>query len=112
MLLDPVISKVLSSGEFSVGGLGGAGGVGGAGAGAGGNVAAGGFGKALQGAIDGLSNSLAEAGSQSQKLVTGEAQDVAQVTMAVERAVLELQLASQVRNKAVEAYQELFRMQV
>jgi flagellar hook-basal body complex protein FliE len=32
--------------------------------------------------------------------------------MAVEKASLELQLATQIRNKSVEAYQEIFRMQV
>ena len=32
--------------------------------------------------------------------------------MTVERAVLELQMATQVRNKAVEAYQDMFRMNI
>jgi flagellar hook-basal body complex protein FliE len=32
--------------------------------------------------------------------------------MATEQASIELQVASAVRNKAVEAYQEIFRMQV
>ncbi len=32
--------------------------------------------------------------------------------MEIERASLALQLAAQVRNKTVDAYQELFRMQV
>ena len=34
------------------------------------------------------------------------------VVMSVEKASLELQLAVQVRNKGVDAYQEIFRMQV
>ena len=34
------------------------------------------------------------------------------MVVAVEKASLELQLAVQLRNKGVEAYQELFRMQV
>ena len=39
-------------------------------------------------------------------------QDISSVVMEVERASLALQLAAQVRNKAVDAYQEIFRMQV
>ena len=40
------------------------------------------------------------------------AQRVTAVVMAVERAQLAMQLASQIRNKLVEDYQDIFRMQV
>lgn len=38
--------------------------------------------------------------------------DVTQVLLASEQAHLSLQLTSQVRNKVVEAYQEIMRMQI
>lgn len=53
-----------------------------------------------------------EADRLSEKLVTGEVQDVAQVMIASQKAELSLQLAIQVRNKILEAYQEIMRMQV
>jgi flagellar hook-basal body complex protein FliE len=71
-----------------------------------------GFGKALLDQIDKLSASQADASDQAQKLATGKADDVTSVVMAVEKASLELQLATQIRNKGVEAYQEIFRMAV
>ena len=71
-----------------------------------------GFGDALTEALGKLGDLQNEAAGQSQALATGKADDVASVAMAVERASLALQLAAQVRNKAVESYQELFRMQV
>ena len=71
-----------------------------------------GFGNALTDAIGKLGDLQDQAAGQSQALATGKADDVAGVAMAVERASLALQLAAQVRNKAVDAYQELFRMQV
>jgi flagellar hook-basal body complex protein FliE len=72
----------------------------------------GGFGNALMSQIDKLAASQDDASVQAQKLATGQADDVTSVVMAVEKASLELQLATQVRNKGVEAYQEIFRMQV
>jgi flagellar hook-basal body complex protein FliE len=71
-----------------------------------------GFGKALLDQIDKLSASQADASDQAQKLATGKADDVTSVVMSVEKASLELQLATQIRNKGVEAYQEIFRMAV
>lgn len=71
-----------------------------------------GFGQALQGAIGKLTDSIDASSQAAESLADGTAKDVSSVVMAVERASLELQLASQVRNKAVEAYQEIFRMQV
>ena len=52
------------------------------------------------------------AAAQSQALATGQTQDVTSVVTAVQEASLSMQLASQVRNKAVEAYSEIFRTQV
>ena len=49
---------------------------------------------------------------QSQALATGQATDVSAVVTAVEQAALAMQLAVQVRNKAVDAYQEIIRMQI
>jgi flagellar hook-basal body complex protein FliE len=72
----------------------------------------GGFGKALADALGSLDATQTEAAQQAQQLATGQAQDVSSVVMAVEKAALEVQLASQVRNKLVEAYQDIFRMQV
>jgi flagellar hook-basal body complex protein FliE len=72
----------------------------------------GGFGQALMDQLDKLNASQADAADQAQALATGQASDVTSVVMAVEKASLELQLATQIRNKGVEAYQEIFRMQV
>jgi flagellar hook-basal body complex protein FliE len=72
----------------------------------------GGFGEALVKSVEKLGASQGAAAEQAQQLATGQATDVTQVVMAVEKASLELQLATQIRNKGVEAYQEIFRMSV
>jgi len=46
------------------------------------------------------------------QLVTGEVQDIHEVMIASQKASLSLQLTVQVRNKVVEAYQEVMRMQL
>ena len=48
----------------------------------------------------------------SQALATGQATDPTSVVMAVERAQLAMQLAAQIRTKAVEAAQDIFHTQV
>ena len=70
------------------------------------------FGSILSGELGKLDALQQQASTASEQLATGQATDVSTVAMEVERASLALQLAAQVRNKAVEAYQELFRMQV
>jgi flagellar hook-basal body complex protein FliE len=72
----------------------------------------GGFGSMLSGAIDSLQQTQANAAAQSQALATGQTQDVTSVVTAVQEASLSMQLAAQVRNKAVEAYSEIFHTQV
>lgn len=46
------------------------------------------------------------------QLVTGEVNDVSEVMVAAQKASVSLQLTVQVRNKVVEAYQEVMRMQL
>lgn len=45
-------------------------------------------------------------------LATGEVRDIAQTMIAVEKANLSFELMTQIRNRIVEAYQEIMRMQV
>jgi flagellar hook-basal body complex protein FliE len=59
-----------------------------------------------------LQNTQDQAASASQALATGQASDPTAVVMAVERAQLAMQLASQIRTKAVEAAQDIFHTQV
>lgn len=47
-----------------------------------------------------------------QGLASGENKNLHEVMIAVEKASLSFQFMSQVRNKAIEAYQEVMRMQV
>lgn len=46
------------------------------------------------------------------KLMTGQVQDIHQVMIAGQKASIALQLTVQVRNKVIESYQEIMRMQV
>jgi flagellar hook-basal body complex protein FliE len=72
----------------------------------------GGFGSMLSDAIGHLQQTQDAAAQQAQALATGETQDVSSVVAAVQEASLSMQLAAQVRNKAVEAYSELFHTQI
>jgi flagellar hook-basal body complex protein FliE len=71
-----------------------------------------GFGAMLANQIQTLNATQNQAAAQSQALATGQAQDVTAVVADVEKAALQMQLATQVRNKVVDAYNELFRMQI
>jgi flagellar hook-basal body complex protein FliE len=72
----------------------------------------GGFGSALSDAVGGLTRSQEEAAGAAQALATGTATDPTAVVMAVERAQLTMQLATQIRTKAVESIQDIFHTQV
>ena len=95
---------------FSIGGLGGSGGGTGAAGSSGGG--GGGFGKLLNDSIGKLDQAQAQAAQQTQQLATGQATNLSSVVMSVEQASLEVQLASQVRNKVLDAYNDIFRMQI
>jgi len=83
-------------------------------AGAGGKQEAGGgsFSDVLNNALKELNDAQIKADNLTRDLLTGEIQDIHQVTVAMQEARLTMQLAVEVRNKVVEAYQEIARMQV
>lgn len=70
------------------------------------------FGKMLAEALDGVNGLQKDAEKTSLDLAAGKIQDISQVTIATEKAAVALQLTMQVRNKVVDAYQEIMRMQV
>jgi flagellar hook-basal body complex protein FliE len=53
-----------------------------------------------------------QADEMSRALAAGQAAELHQVMLAAEKANLSLQFTLQVRNKVIEAYQEIMRMQV
>jgi flagellar hook-basal body complex protein FliE len=53
-----------------------------------------------------------DADKKIQSLASGEAKGLHEVMLSVEKASISFQFLNQVRNKAVEAYQEIMRMQV
>jgi flagellar hook-basal body complex protein FliE len=71
-----------------------------------------GFGDVLGKSLQSLATTQQEAADAAQALATGQASDPTAVIMAVERAQLAMQLASQIRTKAVEAAQDIFHTQV
>lgn len=70
------------------------------------------FGEFLKDALNNVNNLQNESKKASLNLAAGKVEDVAEVTIAAEKAAIALQLTMQVRNKVVDAYQEVMRMQV
>lgn len=70
------------------------------------------FGQVLSAALGEVNKLQLDAQQASLNLATGKIQDVSEVVIATEKATVALQLTMQVRNKVVEAYQEMMRMQV
>jgi len=71
-----------------------------------------GFGSFLTEKVGELSALQDQAAQGAQALASGQATDPTQVVMAVEKARLSMQLASQVRTKATEAINDIFHTQV
>lgn len=63
-------------------------------------------------AVNNLTQKESKAGQAVASLAAGEDVELHQVMLATEEAGISFQLAMQVRNKLVEAYQEVMRMQV
>jgi flagellar hook-basal body complex protein FliE len=70
-----------------------------------------GFGATLKNAIDRVGELGDVSDKQVSELVQGDRQDIHNVMIAVEKADIAFQLMMQVRNKILNAYQEVSRMQ-
>ena len=75
-------------------------------------AAANSFSKLLNDAVGQIDKLQRGADANIQKLATGQPVDLHDVTISTEQANLSFQLGLQVRNKLIEAYQEVMRMQV
>lgn len=70
------------------------------------------FAETLQNAFDRINQMQLDSAELARQFAAGETDDLVRVVTAAEEASIALQLAVQVRNKVVEAYQEIMRMQV
>lgn len=71
-----------------------------------------GFVDILRGQLDQLIEMQNQAESMQQALVAGEADNFHEVLLTVQKADLALNFALELRNKVIEAYQEVSRMQI
>ncbi|HUZ77041.1 MAG TPA: flagellar hook-basal body complex protein FliE [Chloroflexota bacterium] len=76
------------------------------------NAAAADFGQYLQQAATNYNDVQAQANDLIQRLATGDKVDIHDVALAVQKASITNQLAIQVRNRLVEAYQQVMAMQM
>jgi flagellar hook-basal body complex protein FliE len=70
------------------------------------------FAELLQQATSQVNQAQQEAEKAARDFALGEAQSIHNTIIEIERADLSLRLLTQVRNKVVEAYQEIMRMQI
>lgn len=70
------------------------------------------FQNALAGAVNKVEGTRIEADTRIQKFLNGEGEELHSVVLATQQAELSLELFQQVRNKVVQAYQEVMRMQM
>jgi len=66
----------------------------------------------LSSAVSSLNDQLVNASDLSQKAASGQLPDPTQAILEIEKADISFQLATQVRNKLVESWQEINRMSV
>lgn len=80
-------------------------------AGLGSDSSQGGFGATLKNAMNQVDQASADSQSQVSDLLQGNRQDIQNVMIAVEKADIAFQMMMQVRNKIVNAYEEVSKMQ-
>ena len=70
------------------------------------------FSSVLKRSIENLNETQLQSDVMTEKLALGENVDLHQVMIASQKASITLQATMEVRNKVIEAYQEMMRMQV
>ena len=70
------------------------------------------FADTLKEAVNNVNQLHVDADRKSQELATGKTDDIAGVMLASEKADIALRVMVQVRNKIIDAYQEIMKMQV
>ena len=70
------------------------------------------FSEIMNKALDAVDIANKNAVNNSQSLLTGQSQQLHSVVLAAEKADIALQMTMQIRNKALDAYQEIMRMQI
>jgi flagellar hook-basal body complex protein FliE len=76
-----------------------------------GATGASGFANAMSGAVDNLQQLQSTSDTLAIQAVTGSLNDIHTATIAASRAEVTLELAAAVRNKGVDAFNEIMRMQ-
>ena len=80
--------------------------------GAGGSVKDTSFKSTINSFLTDVNNLLNDSGKQVQDLAAGKVDNIHDVMIAAEKANISLELVVEIRNKLLEAYQEMMRMQV
>jgi len=70
------------------------------------------FGEQVQQAVEQINDLQNQASSLVEKVATGQIEDVHKAMIAMEHASLSFNFGLQVRNKALDAYQEIMRTQI
>lgn len=70
------------------------------------------FQNALSSAINAIQSQQNSASDSVQKFLTGENEELHTTVLATQKAELAFELGLQIRNKAVDAYQEIMKMQM
>jgi flagellar hook-basal body complex protein FliE len=70
------------------------------------------FADTLKDAVQSVNQAQKESDVKMQELAVGKNQNIPEIMIAAEKADIQLRLMVQVRNKIIEAYQEIMKMQV
>jgi flagellar hook-basal body complex protein FliE len=71
-----------------------------------------GFAAALRQAVERVNDMQQQSGAEIERFLTGESEDLHKTILSVQKSELAFEMLLEVRNKAVQAYQEIMRIQV
>lgn len=71
-----------------------------------------GFAAALRQAVERVNDMQQQSGAEIERFLTGESEDLHKTILSVQKSELAFEMLLEVRNKVVQAYQEIMRIQV